>query len=49
MEDGAGFHASFEMDDFRRRCLLEGLDDIALTIQHEAQIAAYEKRRNAER
>jgi 3-isopropylmalate/(R)-2-methylmalate dehydratase small subunit len=40
--DGAGFQATFEIDDFRRRCLMEGLDDIALTLQHEAQIAAYE-------
>ncbi|HWT01330.1 MAG TPA: 3-isopropylmalate dehydratase small subunit [Pyrinomonadaceae bacterium] len=46
--DDAGFHAAFEMDDFRRRCLMEGLDDIALTLRHEAQIAAYEKRRDAE-
>jgi 3-isopropylmalate/(R)-2-methylmalate dehydratase small subunit len=41
--DDAGFHATFEIDDFRRRCLMEGLDDIALTLQHEAQIAAYEE------
>jgi 3-isopropylmalate/(R)-2-methylmalate dehydratase small subunit len=33
------------MDDFRRKCLLEGLDDIGLTLQHEAEIAAYEARR----
>ncbi len=45
VEDDAGFHASFEIDDFRRRCLLEGLDDIALTLQHEPHIAAYEARR----
>ncbi len=45
VEDATGFHASFAIDDFRRRCLMEGLDDIALTLQHEAQIAAYEARR----
>ena len=45
VEDAAGFHATFTIDDFRRRCLLEGLDDIALTLQHEAHIAAYEARR----
>jgi 3-isopropylmalate dehydratase small subunit len=30
------------MDEFSRHCLLNGLDDIALTLQHEAQIAVYE-------
>ena len=29
--------------DFRRHCLLDGLDDIALTLQHQDKIAAYEK------
>ena len=33
----------FEVDAFRRRCLLEGLDDIGLTLEHEAKIAAYER------
>ena len=32
----------FEIDDFQRRCLLEGLDDIALTLREEAALAAYE-------
>jgi len=32
----------FEVDAFRRKCLLEGLDDVALTLQHEKQITAYE-------
>jgi 3-isopropylmalate/(R)-2-methylmalate dehydratase small subunit len=40
--DDRGFSASFTMDEFTRHCLLEGLDDIGLTLQHEAQIAAYE-------
>ena len=35
----------FEMDPERRRRLLEGLDDIALTLQQEAAIAAYERER----
>jgi 3-isopropylmalate/(R)-2-methylmalate dehydratase small subunit len=30
------------MDEFSRHCLLNGLDDIALTLQHGADIAAYE-------
>jgi 3-isopropylmalate/(R)-2-methylmalate dehydratase small subunit len=34
----------FKMDAFRQRCLLEGLDDIALTLTHESDIAAYEAR-----
>ena len=34
----------FQVDDFRRYCLLNGLDDIALTLQHEHAIAAYESR-----
>jgi len=40
--DDAGFSASFQIDDFVRHCLLEGLDDIGLTLQHESEIAAYE-------
>ena len=32
----------FELDDFTRECLLEGLDDIALTLREEAAVAAYE-------
>jgi 3-isopropylmalate/(R)-2-methylmalate dehydratase small subunit len=42
VEDGQGFAASFLMDEFSRHCLLNGLDDIALTLQHEAEIQAYE-------
>jgi 3-isopropylmalate/(R)-2-methylmalate dehydratase small subunit len=33
---------SFEIDQFERRCLLEGLDDIALTLRREDEIAAFE-------
>jgi 3-isopropylmalate/(R)-2-methylmalate dehydratase small subunit len=42
VEDGRGFTASFAMDEFARQCLLNGLDDIGLTLQHEAAINAYE-------
>ena len=38
----------FEMDDFKKKCLLEGLDDIALTMQHEGDISAYDQRRMTE-
>jgi len=41
--DGRGFSAKFEIDPFRRFCLLEGLDDIALTLRHAAALDAYEK------
>ncbi len=39
-----GFEASFDVDPFRRECLLKGLDDIGLTLQHAADITAYEQR-----
>ncbi|HUZ98024.1 MAG TPA: 3-isopropylmalate dehydratase small subunit [Gaiellaceae bacterium] len=38
----AGGHP-FELDDFSRECLLEGLDEIGLTLREEAAIAAYEQ------
>jgi 3-isopropylmalate/(R)-2-methylmalate dehydratase small subunit len=41
--DDFGLSLSFEIDAFRRHCLLNGLDDIGLTLQHEDKIAAYEK------
>jgi 3-isopropylmalate/(R)-2-methylmalate dehydratase small subunit len=37
-----GLRISFEFDDFERHCLLNGLDDVARTLQREAEIAAYE-------
>jgi len=43
LSDEHGLSLAFEIDDFRRRCLLDGLDDIALTLQQEEKIAAYEK------
>ncbi len=45
--DDEGFSASFQVDDFVRHCLLEGLDDIGLTLQHEAEITAYEQKHPA--
>ncbi len=38
-------HTTFEIDDYTRWRLLEGLDDIALSLQHEALISAFEARR----
>ncbi|MDQ2914229.1 MAG: 3-isopropylmalate dehydratase small subunit [Chloroflexota bacterium] len=40
-----GIRASFPLDEFSRTRLLEGLDDIALTLRHERDIAAYETKR----
>jgi 3-isopropylmalate/(R)-2-methylmalate dehydratase small subunit len=42
VEDGQGLSAQFQIDEFTRHCLLEGLDDIGLSLQHEAEIATYE-------
>jgi len=41
--DDAGLRIPFEIDAFRKKCLLKGLDDIGLTLEHEPDISAYEK------
>jgi len=43
---GQVFH--FEVDDFRKHCLLNGLDDIGLTLQQADKIKAYEEKRKAD-
>ena len=43
ISDAYGLALAFAVDAFRRHCLLNGLDDIGLTLQHEAKIAAYER------
>ena len=45
VRDDSGFLASFEIDDFKRRFLLEGLDDIGLSLQFQNDITSYEQRR----
>jgi len=40
--DGQGFSAKFEVDPFRKFCLLEGLDDIGLTLRHASELDKYE-------
>jgi len=40
--DDRGFKASFEVDPFRKFCLMEGLDDIGLTLRHAAELDKYE-------
>jgi len=41
--DGTGLKLTFSVDPFRRECLLNGWDDIGLTLRFEERIAAYEK------
>tara|TARA_B100000676_G_C17882557_1_gene734737 strand:+ start:307 stop:945 length:639 start_codon:yes stop_codon:yes gene_type:complete len=43
----SGEEIAFEVDDFRRHCLLNGLDDIGLTLQDADEIRAYEEKRRA--
>jgi len=40
--DSQGFKASFDVDPFRKFCLMEGLDDIGLTLRHAAALEAFE-------
>jgi len=47
LRDQAGFAAKFAIDKYRRKFLLEGLDDIGITLQYEAAIAQYEAHRKA--
>ena len=42
-----GFRTTFQIDDYVRWTLMEGLDDISLTLQHEDEIVAYERARPA--
>ena len=46
ISDTEGFRVQFETDSFRRDCLLEGLDDIGLTLQVEDKIKSYEETRS---
>jgi 3-isopropylmalate/(R)-2-methylmalate dehydratase small subunit len=43
VRDTSGWSARFEIGEFQKKCLLEGLDDVALTLAHEDRILAYEK------
>ena len=47
VRDTTDFSATFEIAEFQRYCLLEGLDDIGVTLKHESEIASFEKRRPA--
>lgn len=43
--DNRGFETNFVVDEFRKYCLINGLDDIGLTLQHADSITAFEKSR----
>lgn len=45
---GEGEKIPFDVDPFRKHCLLNGLDDIGLTLQHVDEIKAYEERLKSE-
>lgn len=47
VSDEGGLRAHFEIGEFQRYCLLEGLDDIGLTLKYKSQIAAFEQTRPA--
>jgi 3-isopropylmalate/(R)-2-methylmalate dehydratase small subunit len=42
VSDEFGWSAHFEIEAHPKKCLLEGLDDIALTLLHDREISAYE-------
>jgi 3-isopropylmalate/(R)-2-methylmalate dehydratase small subunit len=42
ISDNSGWKLPFDIDDFRRKCLLEGADDINLTLKHESDISRFE-------
>jgi 3-isopropylmalate/(R)-2-methylmalate dehydratase small subunit len=46
--DDEGFSATFEIDPFRKYCLLNGLDDIGLTLRHASELDAYESQHDKE-
>jgi 3-isopropylmalate/(R)-2-methylmalate dehydratase small subunit len=43
VQDVQGFSASFEVDPYRKECLLQGLDDIGITLQYADKIKEYEE------
>ncbi len=45
--DKYGLSEQFEIDAFRKQCFVEGLDHIALTLQHEDRIAEFERTRRS--
>jgi len=49
VRDRQGLSATFPIEEFTRHCLLEGLDEIGLTLEQEALISAYEAGRERRR
>ncbi len=47
LSDDHGLSLGFDIESFRRHCLLNGLDDIGLTLEHEDKISEFERRREA--
>jgi 3-isopropylmalate/(R)-2-methylmalate dehydratase small subunit len=47
ISDDSGWSAKFEIEPFLKKCLLEGLDEIALTLVHDQKIAGYEAKNPA--
>ncbi len=48
VSNNEGFQAHFDIDPFRKFCLLNGLDDIGLTLRHEAKLDVYESAHDSE-
>ncbi len=48
VRDGSGWTARFSIDPFRRHCLMNGLDDIGLTLSLESEIQAFEEARESQ-
>lgn len=48
VSDQTGFHAQFDIEEYRREMLLRGLDEIGRTLLHEHRIAGFERRRSME-
>jgi 3-isopropylmalate/(R)-2-methylmalate dehydratase small subunit len=49
IEDPCGNKHSFEIDAFRKYCMINGLDDYALTMQFESKLDEYEKKAREKR
>jgi 3-isopropylmalate/(R)-2-methylmalate dehydratase small subunit len=43
LSDDNGLSLKFDVEEFRRHCLLNGLDDIGLTLAHESKVSEYER------
>jgi 3-isopropylmalate/(R)-2-methylmalate dehydratase small subunit len=47
VKDDQGFDAHFDIDPFRKYCLLNGLDDIGITLRHADALDSYEQKHDA--